>query len=105
MHGLHSIRNINAAAVVNEAARARDLGYNPTRDQSEDRVRPRYQVQYKGNEWAVYDTHTNGWGITHPDSKVIEARVDELNASPAHTSPLPAVIKQAQDLNEAITKD
>lgn len=41
----------------------------------------RYQRQYKGSQWAVYDTHTNGFGFASDDVAQVDERVDRLNAS------------------------
>jgi len=40
MHGLQEIRKMNDPTVTNE----------------------RYQAQWKGDGWRIYDTQTNGWG-------------------------------------------
>lgn len=44
MYGIQAIRNINAA----HAAKSEPV--------------ERYQAQYKGNAWHVFDSHTGGWG-------------------------------------------
>lgn len=69
----------------------------------------RYQRQYKGNQWAVFDAHTGGWGKKDDDVNVIDARVDELNA--AHRAnnrtliPTEPVVAQALDLNESLRRN
>lgn len=67
MNSLSGIRNINAQL----------------RDQSEDRLKSRYQRQYRGDQWAVFDSHTGGWGQRDDSVAVIDKRVDELNEAEA----------------------
>ena len=67
MNSLSGIRNIN----------------QQLRDQSEDRLKTRYQRQYRGDQWAVFDSHTGGWGQRDDSVAVIDARVDELNNAEA----------------------
>lgn len=59
MNGLAGIRNINN-------------GNKPT-------AAVRYQRQYRGSQWAVFDTHTGGIGKRHDDVTVIDTEVDRLN--------------------------
>ncbi len=43
----------------------------------------RYQAQYKGNGWHVFDSHTNGWGgVTHATARAAQAVCDKLNDRP-----------------------
>ena len=80
MHGLQSLRNINAAhreRVANQPA-------GPTRDQSEDRKPPRFQRQSRNingvTHWSVYDSHNAGWGFASVDVVEVDREVDRLNA-------------------------
>lgn len=56
-----TIRNINAArASTNES--------------------PRYQGQYKGDAWYVYDARTNAWGLVpYETAALAEAAAQSLN--------------------------
>lgn len=60
MNGLNSIRNINA-----DAAKAAATS-------------ERYQAQYRGGAWHVFDAHTGGWGAI-PYAKAADAD-DAANA-------------------------
>ena len=80
MHGLQSLRNINAAhreRVANQPA-------GPTRDQSEDRKPPRFQRQSRNingvTHWSVYDSRNAGWGFASVDVIEVDREVDRLNA-------------------------
>lgn len=101
MHGLQGIRNINAAH------RERTQYHDPFagRDQSEDREpAPRYQRQSRnvnGNTcWAVYDSHTGGFGYTAVDVIDVDKEVDRLNAA---RTPLDAAAQQ-DGVNAALAK-
>lgn len=71
----------------------------------------RYQRQYKGNQWAVFDSWTAGWGLKSSDVLEVDAEVDRLNGVPLPpvangTARIPTsnVVAQAQDLNENLRK-
>ena len=80
----------------------------------------RYQRQYKGNQWVVFDSWTGGCSKPDADVHIVDARVDELNAAQAATNraqltakldaferdalPGSKVVAQAQDLNENLRK-
>ncbi|CAI3971342.1 hypothetical protein VAC51_00020 [Variovorax phage VAC_51] len=46
----------------------------------------RYQVQYRGNSWAVFDSWTNGWGSQDSDHAIVSGRVDDLNEQQRKTN-------------------
>lgn len=79
MNGLSGIRNINNANRVTPAVR--------------------YQRQYKGNQWAVFDAHTGGFGFKSDDVTEVDARVDELNAQYA-LRPKPVATTDPLAVNE-----
>lgn len=62
MNGIQGIRNINAAA----ASKA---------DNGE-----RYQAQYHGDSWRIFDSHTGGWGQSSFDTaRDAQQAADALN--------------------------
>lgn len=62
MNGIQGIRNINAAAAQAQA------------------TSERYQAQYKGDSWHVFDTHTSGWGASFATARDCQQACDALNA-------------------------
>lgn len=59
MYGLNAIKRINADA--------------------SDSTNDRYQAQYKGDAWHVYDSHTNGWGANYATARDAQQACDVLN--------------------------
>ncbi|BAN92322.1 hypothetical protein X534_gp11 [Ralstonia phage RSB3] len=62
MYGIQAINNINAA--------------HAERNTQQDR----YQAQWKGEGWTVFDSHTNGWGASYATAKDCQQACDALNA-------------------------
>lgn len=63
MYGIQGIVAINAAAAA--------------RQEKQDR----YQAQWKGDGWRVYDSHTNGWGeASYAKAFDAQQACDALNA-------------------------
>ena len=58
MNGLQAIRNINAA---------------------NNEKHERFQAQYKGDSWYVFDSYTGGWGDTpYATAREAQAAADAL---------------------------
>ena len=61
MHGLQTIKAMNAT-------------------QNSQAVAERYQAQWKGDGWRIYDSHTNGWGdSTYARAFDAQQAADALN--------------------------
>jgi hypothetical protein len=58
MHGLQEIRKMNDPTTTTE----------------------RYQAQWKGDGWCVFDSHTSGWGSSYATARDCQQACDALNA-------------------------
>lgn len=57
-------------------------GSQEIKKQNQTAVNERYQAQYKGSSWHVYDSHTNGWGgSTFARASDAQQAADALNAT------------------------
>lgn len=83
MNGLQGIRNINAAR------------------RGENVPALRYQRQYQGSNWRVFDSHTGGWGFQSANVQEVDDRVDELNYGELLTKRTPLDVVAQQDAHGA----
>ena len=96
MHGLQTIRNINAA----HRERVKHEPAGPDSDQSEDRKLPRFQRQSRNingvTHWSVYDSRNAGWGFASVDVIEVDREVERLN-----TGGDPLARNERQDVTNA----